>query len=463
LLLLDEPTNFLDLRTQILLEHFLRGFSKACLIVSHDRAFLAATCTHTLDLSCGKLTLYPGKIDAFLEFQQERREHDQRVNATVLAKQKQLQKFIDKNRAGANTASQARSKSKQLARLQLSEIANDEATAHIRAPIVEPRQGPAVRCRDLKMGYPNHVVAKDINVEIEHGERAAVVGDNGQGKTTLLRSLVRSLEPLGGDVRWGYGCEIGVYAQHVYTSLPAHQTVLEYLEYHANPGTTNQQILAQAGALLFRDSHVRKKISVLSGGERARLCLAGLLLGTYNILVLDEPVNHLDVETVDSLAAALLAYKGTLVFTSHDRHFMRRVATSVVEVRDGNAKNYLGDYDAYLYAINKEIDEGERQQNARPAKSTMPPGKTVKTNNRSSQRDHRKVRKEITNIERKITRLDEHKRQLNGQLLQATDPEEALRLHNEVATITTELNEAEERWCELQEDVTQTNRTKGGA
>ena len=452
LLLLDEPTNFLDLRTQILLEHFLRGFSKACLIVSHDRAFLAATCTHTLDLSRGKLTMFPGKIDAFLEFQQQRREHDQRVNATVLAKQKQLQRFIDKNRAGANTASQARSKSKQLARLQLSEIVADEATAHIRAPIVEPRQGPAVRCHDLEMGYHNHVVAKDINLEIEHGARAAVVGDNGQGKTTLLRTLVGSLEPLDGDVRWGYGCEIGVYAQHVYSSLPAQQTVLEYLEYRATPGTTNQQILAQAGALLFRDSHVRKKIAILSGGERARLCLAGLLLGTYNILVLDEPINHLDVETVDSLAAALLAYKGTVLFTSHDRHFMRRVATSVVEVRDGNAKNYLGDYDAYLYAMNKEIDEGERQQKSHMAKSSVPSGKPSKTSKRSAPGDHRKRRKEINNIERKIGRLDDQKRQLNSQLLAATDPDEALRLHNEVAAIAAELNEAEERWCELQED-----------
>ncbi|MFB3105050.1 MAG: ABC-F family ATP-binding cassette domain-containing protein, partial [Pseudomonadales bacterium] len=315
LLLLDEPTNFLDLRTQILLEHFLREFNEACLIVSHDRGFLQATCTHTLDLSRGILTIFPGKIDAFLEFQRERREHDQRVNATVLAKQKQLQKFIDKYRAKARKASQAKSKGKQLERLQMNEIALDEPTAHIRAPVVDPRQGSAVRCLGLKIGYPDHEVAKDVNLEIEHGERAVVVGDNGQGKTTLLRTLVRSLEPLQGEVRWGYGCEIGTYAQHVYTSLPEDQTVLDYLEYKALPGTTFQNIMAQAGALLFRDDHVKKKISVLSGGERARLCLAGLLLGNYNILVLDEPGNHLDVETVEVLADALLAYRGTTIFT----------------------------------------------------------------------------------------------------------------------------------------------------
>ncbi len=153
LLLLDEPTNFLDLRTQILLEHFLRTFSKAALIVSHDREFLKATCSHTLDLSRGKLTMYPGKIDEFLVYQAERREHDERVNAAVQSKQKQLQKFIDKNRARASTAAQAKSKGKQLERLQTVDIAADAPTAHIRAPIVEPRKGPAVRCLDLAIGY----------------------------------------------------------------------------------------------------------------------------------------------------------------------------------------------------------------------------------------------------------------------------------------------------------------------
>jgi ATP-binding cassette subfamily F protein 3 len=450
LLLLDEPTNFLDVRTQILLEHFLRGFREACLIVSHDRAFLKATCTHTLDITRGKLTMYPGKIDAFLEFQEERREHDLRVNATVQAKQKQLQRFIDKNRAGANTASQARSKQKQLDRLKTTEIEVDLPTARIRAPIVEPRHGSALRCIDLSIGYPGHEVASGIVLEIEHGARAAIVGDNGQGKTTLLRSLVRSLDPLKGEVRWGFGCEIGTYAQHVYTSLPKDQTVLEYLEYQANPGTTNQEILAQLGALLFRNSHVHKKISVLSGGERARLCMAGLLLGTYNVLVLDEPGNHLDVETVESLAEALLKYKGTVLFTSHDRHFMKRIATSVIEVRDGQAKNYMGDYDAYLYAMNKEIDDGERELNARKTSIPVKPnGKAAKSAPEFSEKDHRKLRKEITNVERKIARLDEQKRELSAQLLNATDPKEAMRLHNEVEAIAGELTEAEERWCEL--------------
>lgn len=419
LLLLDEPTNFLDLRTQILLEHFLRHYKRACLIVSHDRAFLNSTCDHTLDLTRGKLTMYPGPINAYLDIVAEQRERDQRTNATVISKQKQLQRFINKNRANANTASQARSKAKQLERLRVTEIAGDEPTAFIRTPIVEPRRGAAVRCEGLSIGYPDHTVATAIELELEHGERAVIVGDNGQGKTTFLRTIVDSLKPLAGNVSWGFHCDIGVYAQHVYTNLPRDSSVQEYLDYNALPGTTLQSILAIAGSMLFRDQAVNKKVSVLSGGERARLCMAGLLLGEHNVLVLDEPGNHLDVDTIEALASALIDYKGTVLFTSHDRHFMKRVATCVIEVRDGQVRNYGGNYDAYLYSVNKEIDEGERERNAATAKPR--PGKPLKSVKRAPRRDERKVRKEVSKTEKAIARLDKEKNTLNRQLLTETD------------------------------------------
>jgi ATP-binding cassette subfamily F protein 3 len=184
LLLLDEPTNFLDLRTQILLEHFLRDFRQACLIVSHDRAFLGATCSQTLELSRGKLTLFPGPVDAFLEYQRERREHEERASAAILTKRRHLETFIDKNRARASTASRARSKSKQLDKLEEIELATPEPQVRIRAPQVEPRKGPALRCLDLAIGYPDYEVARGIDVEIEHGTRVALVGDKA-GKTTF--------------------------------------------------------------------------------------------------------------------------------------------------------------------------------------------------------------------------------------------------------------------------------------
>ncbi len=451
LLLLDEPTNFLDLRTQILLEHFLRHFKEACLIVSHDRAFLNATCDHTLDLSRGKLMMYPGKIDAFLTYQKEQNEHLLRSNAAIQAKRRDLETFIAKNKARASTATQARSKSKQLERLELSDIATDEPTAYILAPIVEPRQGPAVRCKNLTIGYPERQVAIGIDVEIDHGSRAVIVGDNGQGKTTFLRTVVDSLKPLAGEVKWGFGCSVGVYAQHVYTSLPEKDTVLEYLQYHAIFGTTTQKILNVAGAMLFRGDAVQKRISVLSGGERARVCLAGLLLSQYNVLVLDEPGNHLDVDTVEALAQAMIDYKGTVIFTTHDRHFMKRVATCVIEVRDGHVTNYGGGYDAYLYAVNKEIDDGERELATRLSKA--PPTVRNTPAARAPRRDDRAIRKEIAALEKTIARLDDLKKKTNSQLLATCDAAESLRLHNEVTALTSQLEEAEERWCQLQAEM----------
>lgn len=460
LLLLDEPTNFLDLRTQILLEHFLRGFREACLIVSHDRAFLGATCDSTLDLSFGQLTMYPGKVDEFLEFQAERNEHNQRVNAATEAKRKQLQEFVDKNRARASTATRAKSKSKMLEKLEFVDVQSSQASAVIRAPMVEPRKGPAMRCIDLTIGYPRKKIADNISIEIEHGSRAAIVGDNGQGKTTLLRTIVGSLQPLQGEVRWGHGCNIGTYAQHVYTSLPEKKTVLEYLEYEAIPGTKNQTILDTAGSMLFRGEAVNKKISVLSGGERARLCMAAILLGNFNVLVLDEPGNHLDVETVDALANALLEYKGTVIFTSHDRHFMSRVASSIIEVKDGTVVNYHGNYDSYLYMVNKEIDDAEEARTGRaPSPSNNKKSKDKDRNqsngskSKDPQLDDRAMRKEISQVEKQIARLDARKKELNDQLMSSTDAVSAMQLHEELVKVTEELNTAEIRWAELQEQI----------
>lgn len=452
LLLLDEPTNFLDLRTQILLEHFLRDFRAACLIVSHDRTFLGTTCTHTLGLSRGKLTSFPGKIDAYMDFQKEKREHDERSNAAIMAKRRHLEDFIARNKARASTAALAQSKAKALEKLDMTEIESDEPTARIRAPRISPRKGPAVRCRDLAIGYPERQIASDVQLEIDHGSRIAIVGDNGQGKTTFLRTLVDSLKPLAGDIRWGHACDVGVYAQHVYTSLPEDTTVIEHLRHEAAFGKKEEEILAVAGSLLFRGSHVKKPISVLSGGERARLCLAGLLLSNHNILILDEPGNHLDVDTVDALIEALVEYEGTVIFTSHDRDFTKKVATGIVEVRDGRVTHYSGHYDSYVYRVNKEIEAGERELASQRTKLPQEVLKSSKPAART-QKTEKELRKELKALEKTIAQLDEQKRALNEQLFKTTDANEALRLHNEVQAVTEKLTPAEERWCELQEEI----------
>jgi ATP-binding cassette subfamily F protein 3 len=245
-----------------------------------------------------------------------------------------------------------------------------------------------------------------------------------------------------------------VYAQHVYTTLPPDQTVLEYLEYKSKPGTTTQDCLACAGSLLFKGGHTKKPIRVLSGGERARLCMAGLLLGTYNVLVLDEPGNHLDVETVESLAEALLVYKGTVLFTSHDRHFVRRIATNIIEVRDGRVRNYSGKYDDYIYYVNKEIEEGERER-ASGRMATPPAGKGAgaKVEKSSGPKDIHQQRKTLRNMEKTIAKLDEQKKALNAEMMQTSDAKKAMALHTQIETVAKELAEVEEKWCELQQEL----------
>jgi len=446
LLILDEPTNFLDLRTQMLLENFLRDFQGGCLIVSHDRTFLKKTCTHTLELGRGKLSMFPGDVEQYLKHVVERREHDLRVNAATLAKRRQLETFIAKNRANANTASQARNKAKQLERLELLDIGGAESSVQFSFPEIEPRQGPAARTIGLAIGYPDQEVAKDIHVEVEHGSLVGVVGDNGQGKTTFLRTLCGSLEPLGGDIKWGFGCQIGVYAQHVYTTLPEEKTVEDYLAYQSAAGTTQQQIKDIAGSVLFRGAMIQKRIKVLSGGERARLVIAGLLLEQHNVLVLDEPGNHLDVETVEALSNALKRYRGTVIFTSHDRHFMNCLATHVIEVGDGGVVSYPASYDNYVYRVQKEIDAGLR---ADTATSPTTPGSGNAQDQKARARSDRDAQKKLKALERKIQKLDAQKQELNDKLLTATAAKDAEQYHTELATVSTNLKQLEEQWLKL--------------
>ncbi|HEY3323233.1 MAG TPA: ABC-F family ATP-binding cassette domain-containing protein [Planctomycetota bacterium] len=452
LLLLDEPTNFLDLRTQMLLEDFLKGFNGGCVIVSHDRTFLNDTCDHTVSLSRGKLTLYPGNVDAFLAYEQQQREHDERSNAITLAKRQQLEVFIAKNRGHPNTAVQARSKAKQLERLELKVIEGAEKTVRMKVPQVQARSGPALRCTDLNIGYPERLVASGIAVEVEHGSRMAVVGDNGQGKTTFLRTVSGSLDPLHGELRWSFGCDIGCYAQHVYTSMPEHYTVREYLSTAATSDVSPQTVLDMAGSFLFRGDDVDKQIEVLSGGERARLCLAGLLLGRHSVLILDEPANHLDVETVEALAEALNRYQGTIIFTSHDRSFLERMASGVIEVRDGKVTNYIGDYNAYLYRVRKEIDEGGRTQG--PAKlAAAPETEQSKAERKARNRRLHELRTQVESVQRQLTKYTAKKATLDEQLAIVTAPQELAALKEEHIAVAEKLAGIEERWLLLQQEL----------
>jgi ATP-binding cassette subfamily F protein 3 len=455
-LILDEPTNYLDLKTLLLLEEFLCDYQGGFMIVSHDREFLKKTCTSTIEVERGQIILYPGDVEAYLGYKEQQREQAAAINANLEIRRKQLQTFVDKNKAKASKATQAASKVKMLERLRPIEIEHSLATVRITMPMVETRKGVVLRLSNLAIGYPGKNVAKGIELEIERGAHVAVLGDNGQGKTTFLSTLAGVLKAQAGELRWGHEVRIGTYAQHVFTAMDPAVTVRTYLDRAAcsSPGPTipSQAILDMAGCFLFRGDDVDKRIAVLSGGERSRLCLAGLLLAKYPVLLLDEPTNHLDFETVEALAAALRDYNGTVFFTSHDRTFVSLVATQIVEVRDGAVTLYPDDYGAYVYRIEKEVrDEGAALRRAGAA-STGTSGPGAATARRERHEQLNAARGRLRTVEKQIAALDTHKAELTRQL--ADEPQSYQQeLGTQLAQLADGVERLEREWLTLSEQI----------
>jgi ATP-binding cassette subfamily F protein 3 len=447
-LILDEPTNYLDLKTVLLLERFLLSFRGGWMIVSHDREFLKRTCKQTLAVDHGRIDFYPGNVEAWLGYREEQRAQAEAVNANVMAKRKQLEEFVARFKAKASKATQAASKQKQLDRLETIAIDHASADVTIRMPKVESRSGVALRLDDVAIGYPERTIADGITVEVERGSHVAILGDNGQGKTTLLRTLSGSLPPKEGLLKWGHAIRVGTYAQHVFASMDAKLTVRQYLERaHLETGAAglpNQEIMDMAGAFLFRGDDVDKKIGVLSGGERSRLCLAGLLLGRFPVLLLDEPTNHLDFETTEALAAALQDYDGTLLFTCHDRTFVAGVATDIIEVKDGQARRFGDGYDAYVWRLEREAAEAEPAGGKAGAD-----GKDQKSERRDRQDRIDKAKKRLKKVEQQVATLDAEKRKLTEQLNVTYEHKAGERL----AQVTAELETAETEWMALTEEL----------
>lgn len=358
-LILDEPSNYLDLSTLILLENFLIDFRGGYLVVSHDREFLKRTCDHTLEVEGGVATLYPGNIEEYFEFKEEQIAQKLAYNRGIEKKREQMQDFIDRFKAKASTAARAQSRAKQLKKLKTIEVGHHISNVRINIPPVEPKGGVAFSCQGLTIGYPDKEIARGIEFDVERGQRVAVLGNNGEGKSTFLKTITGNLEPKTGTYKWGTGLKLAYYAQHVFSSLNPQDDVYSHLSREAADRVTMQDILDMAGSFLFKGDDVKKKVKVLSGGERARLLLAGLLLSKSHVLLLDEPTNHLDFETVEALAEALKTFAGTVFLISHDRTFVNIVATSILEVKNGRIVRYPGIYEDYVYHLEK-MAQGEK-------------------------------------------------------------------------------------------------------
>ncbi|MFZ9963916.1 MAG: ABC-F family ATP-binding cassette domain-containing protein [Terrimicrobiaceae bacterium] len=347
LLLLDEPTNHLDLETLGWFQNHLSGYPGAILAISHDREFLNLICKGIVEIRHRKLVRYHGNYDACLEQKKAREEQHLAAYRNQQREIAHLESFINRFRAKASKAAQAQDRIKQLARMERLEAPeSDEPTVHFRFP-QPPRGGQRViTLKGVKQAYGEHVVYENLNLEVERGQRTVLVGPNGAGKSTLLKILSGQLELESGERVPGHNCSIGYFAQHRAEGLDPKRSILDEVQSIARP-VAEQAARTVLGAFLFRGDDVFKPIGVLSGGEKSRVALVKLLLDPPNFLLLDEPTTHLDMPSIDALINALKPYEGTIFFVSHDVHFIRAIATSVIHVQSGKTTPYAGGYDYF--------------------------------------------------------------------------------------------------------------------
>ena len=348
LLLLDEPTNHLDLQSVGWLQNYLREYTGAIVLVSHDRAFLNAIVRKIIEFDRGKLLHYQGDYEAYLGQRTARREQQLAAFKNQQREIAKLQTFIDRFGAKNTKAAQAQSKRKQIERMEKIEAPEPEtASVHFRFPQPARSGARVLELKHVEHAYGELVVYRNLNLTIERGQKTVLVGANGAGKSTLLKLLAGVLPLQKGERTLGYNVELGYYSQHRAEMFDLRRTVLAEASDIANP-PNEQAVRSILGSFLFRGDDVFKPVSVLSGGEKSRLALAKLLLAPPNLLLMDEPTNHLDMRSIEALVGALRQYQGTLLFISHDAYFIRQIATSVFQVQDGLVTLYPGDYDYYL-------------------------------------------------------------------------------------------------------------------
>ena len=346
-LLLDEPTNHLDVNAVEWLEEFLQGYPAAYVIISHDRYFLDRCCKRIIELENGRASNYTGNYSAYLVEREERREAQQRAYDNQQQLIAKTEEFIRRNIAGQKTK-QAKSRRKMLEKLErLDAVPHDQSSGDFRLQAIERTGNHVLTVNELAIGYPGKLLAKDIRFILRRGECLGIIGPNGSGKTTFLRTILNKLEPLAGEVRWGTKVQIGYYAQQL-DDLDDRNEIIMELRRVAPSTATAGELRSFLAKFLFTGDDVYKHVRDLSGGEKGRLALAKLIYSRVNVLVLDEPTNHLDIPSREALEEALSAYEGTIVTISHDRYFLDRVATQILALDGlGGAEHYDGDYTEY--------------------------------------------------------------------------------------------------------------------
>lgn len=448
--LLDEPTNHLDIESISWLESFLQSYPGAVVLVSHDRAFLDNVTTRTIEISLGKVYDYKVPYSRFEELRKERMEQQMRAYQNQQKQIKDTEDFIERFRYKATKSVQVQSRIKQLEKIDRIEVEEEDAAR------ITVRFQPAVRSgelvvngRALTKAYGNHLVLKDVDLDIKRGEKVAFVGKNGEGKSTLVKMIMNEI-PYEGELKIGHNVNIGYFAQNQADLLDSDMTVLETVDVVAE-GDIRKKIRDILGAFLFSGEDVDKKVKVLSGGERTRLAMVRLLLEPYNLLILDEPTNHLDMRTKDILKDALRKFEGTVIVVSHDRDFLTGLADKVYEFANRNIKEYLGGVTDFLEAKKiacfREYEQLHKPKSvAGTAVESQQTGKDSKLSfeeRKQLNREIKKAEQRVEKAEQEIARLEDEIAVMEKQMASGTVNDDLLKSYGECQK---QLEETMEEW-----------------
>ena len=437
LMLLDEPTNHLDMESIIWLEDFLTNYQGSMLLVSHDKQFMTSTCNRTFDVNNRKVDDYKANYSKYLELRKDRKEKLIQAKKNQDAEVKHTEELINKFRASASKASFAQSLIKKLDKLERIEVENDDVSKfNIRfQPSVQP--GKVIfEAQNLGKAYGKKQIFDKVDFIVERGARIALLGQNGQGKTTLAKILAGDITDYSGEWNLGHNVNIGYFAQNQEEVLTPDKTVLQEAEDSATE-ETRPRVRDLLGSFLFQGEDVTKKTKVLSGGERNRLALCKLLLRPFNTLIMDEPTNHLDIQSKEIIKLALQKFEGTLIVISHDREFLQGLSDKIFEFRDGSMKEFLGDINEYLEYRQKEsiievsAEKAKLHQEAIPEPVAKVPD-PVKESNIIVSKEQKNIQNKIKKVEEKISELELKIEEFEGSFTKENPSEETLETYNKI-------------------------------
>ena len=459
-LLLDEPTNHLDIESIEWLEDYLKEYRGSLVLISHDRKFLDNVTNRTVEIMVGRIHDYKVPYSKYLELRKERLEQQRAAFENQQRMIEKTEEFIERFRYKPTKSNQVQSRVKQLEKLERIEVdMEDRSTLTVKFPPA-PRSGDiAYKAVDMKVGYGEKIVFSDAQIEVRRGEKVALVGRNGEGKTTLMRVIMRELAPKAGESRVGYNVNIGYYAQNQEDILDKNDTVFGTLDRIA-VGDIRLKLRDILGAFLFKGEDIDKKVAVLSGGERARLAMAKLMLKPYNLLALDEPTNHMDIRSKDILKQALKAYDGTLIIVSHDRDFLDGLVDKLYEFRDDKVKEHLGGVSEFLERRKLE-NLNELERHAKKADDARPEEVVQKKEEAKQEyaakkyisKEERKIRNRISFLEKGIEVIEAKMKEIEAILSDPGEGDDIMELTREYLENKRELDFKMEEWEKLNESL----------